>query len=511
MNPRVDKLSRIAVGFGMGMVAAIFVIISMRWRLGHDTSLYHYMGYLIAERDFFPYTDLFEISMPGTFLFHAGVGSAFGFSDFGFRVADLFYMTGLMVGTWYVMRHLCATVAIFAILAFMLLYLGGGPSLSLQRDCVGLLLVVWAIAAALRTELGIYTRVVLVGLLFGLAATLKPHAAIGAPVVIAWLALPPAGQPFNLRGWIRGTVIYGAISAAVFVCAVAIPFLWVVANGALDEFRDIFSNYLPLYLQLNGAHEILGDDASRVYTIKSYLKGVVSWIPLTAAGLFVALRYGNLNSEQQRLVVLLGVLAFVYSLYVAVAGQFWRYHWFPFRYFAILCGALLFLPLPGIPRVVRALLPLLFLGLAFGINPPRAEVLKQLAGAEPNLPADGRSDRVAEFILEAELADDEVVQPLDWVGGSLYGLLIAEARLATSFIYDFQFYHHVSDPYIQTIRQRFLRELEEAGPRFIVRIPGRSLPRGPDTTREFADLEEFVAANYLPVYEEGGVIILERR
>ena len=60
------------------------------------------------------------------------------------------------------------------------------------------------------------------------------------------------------------------------------------------------------------------------------------------------------------------------------------------------------------------------------------------------------------------------VQPLDWDGGALHGMLLAKAITATPYICDFQLYHHVSTPYIQGLRRDFLADLEQAMPAFII-------------------------------------------
>jgi len=76
--------------------------------------------------------------------------------------------------------------------------------------------------------------------------------------------------------------------------------------------------------------------------------------------------------------------------------------------------------------------------------------------------------------------------------------LISRARLATRFMYDYHFYHHVSQPFIQTLRHRFLDELARARPRFVVEYFGENKPwpKGEDTTREFPELRKYLADGY---------------
>lgn len=103
------------------------------------------------------------------------------------------------------------------------------------------------------------------------------------------------------------------------------------------------------------------------------------------------------------------------------------------------------------------------------------------------------------------------MQPLDWAGGAVHALLLSKARLATRFIYDFHFYHHVSNPYIQNLRREFVRDLEMRRPRFVVEIVGEDKPwvSGTDTTREFPALRSLLARDYRTACQGNGYVIYE--
>ncbi len=101
-------------------------------------------------------------------------------------------------------------------------------------------------------------------------------------------------------------------------------------------------------------------------------------------------------------------------------------------------------------------------------------------------PKDGRVDEIAAF-LQSNFKPGDLVQPLDWTGGAVHAMLIARAQLATRFVYDFHFYHHISSPYIQGLRGQFIESMKETRPRFVIQITADDKPwvSGPDTTREF--------------------------
>jgi hypothetical protein len=106
----------------------------------------------------------------------------------------------------------------------------------------------------------------------------------------------------------------------------------------------------------------------------------------------------------------------------------------------------------------------------------------------------------------------DTVQPLDWTGGTLLAMLETRARIATPYVFDFYFYHHVSNPYIQSLRADFMTELEFANPRFIIEVTAIDKPwiSGPDTSREFPELRAYLEENYSVTIDKDDYIIYER-
>jgi hypothetical protein len=142
---------------------------------------------------------------------------------------------------------------------------------------------------------------------------------------------------------------------------------------------------------------------------------------------------------------------------------------------------------------------------------PSSTFARQLNG-QPISPTTGRADRVARY-LDENLKEGDTVQPLDWTGGALLAMLKTRAHIATPYVFDFYFYHHVSNPYIQGLRVDFMKKLRAAKPRFIIEVIANDKPwvSGVDTSREFPELREFLNVNYSVVIEKDDVLIYERR
>lgn len=509
-----DHLQWAVLGFFTVLLGAE-LIYALEWRIQHDTPLLHYVAFLIDRHGFIPYRDVFETSMPGTMLFHLAIGKFLGYSDAAFRLVDFLYLVSLLAVTWHLMKPLSKTVAYASILIFGLLYLGYGPSMSLQRDYIGLLPLAAAALVAARTSAwtDIRTKAVVIGLLGGIAASIKPQLALGLPALFVYLCMNgPRRAPQESAGLLRRLLPHGMLGLLGFVLVLALVFAWLWKSGGLPHFWEMLSSYLPLHVQLTGDHEMITGMARLKYLFASYREfGGLSLLLIPAMlGVYIALSESD-RSSHKRLVALLFSLMALYSIYPALSGQFWDYHWMPFIYFASLCAALSLSPPAGAARsLFRRVGPLLVFTMAlFLLGGPSNDFVRQVTGREPHPPKTGRVDEIADY-LRSTLQPGDKVQPLDWTEGALQAMLMTGTVIATPYLYDYHFYHHVSQPYIQTLRQRFLDRLAAEQPRFIIDVYAKPQPSGADTEPEFPALDDYIDAHYVAVHEGDGFTVLER-
>ena len=183
----------------MSVLLLAELCLSLRWRMEHDSPLMHYVAFSIDRFGSVPYRDLFDLNFPGVFLLHLAIGRTLGYGDLAFRVVDLFYVVALAGLTWRLTRPLGGRVAWGAALLFPLNYLSHGPEMSLQRDTVAILPIAAAsvLATARTGRHRPVARALVAGALFGLAGSLKPHLAIGLPVLLAYMCLEdqPGSRP----------------------------------------------------------------------------------------------------------------------------------------------------------------------------------------------------------------------------------------------------------------------------------------------------------------------------
>ncbi len=104
-----------------------------------------------------------------------------------------------------------------------------------------------------------------------------------------------------------------------------------------------------------------------------------------------------------------------------------------------------------------------------------------------------------ENYLNEHAAPDDLIMPLEVADGAIQVLYKMKRPLAGKFIYDFHFYHHPENPYIQELRAQVMADLRKLKPKFIVRSknPWRSPAVNPSW--KFTELDAFLGENYSPV------------
>lgn len=387
-----------------------------------------------------------------------------------------------------------------------LLYLRKGAYMALQREFIlpvhiGLALAVTRIrhsAASLR----FYLSMAAIGLLFGLAATVKPHAIIGLPIVAGWyvwMHCPPDG-PINNRFVLFLTGAAVISGAALPLLAVA-AYLWL--SDAWRHFLDIAIHYWPLYNRIDGVHHTIGSINYPLYLWNNWLEfgGHHIWLITALIGAVASLRDQTLDRRNRMFVQMLVALASGYAIYSIPAGKFWSYHWVPMLFFLVLLTTLSFrlLERPGRVRLVTLLIVS-----AVIVSAARPSAELHLFGGPPTNRKFQRTDQIVAFLREHIRPGDQA-QTLDWTSGANYAALIAQTMPVTFFIEGFCLYHHVSRPTIQRFCQRFIDEFDASRPRFQITAEDKPWVSGPDTTRSFPELDQRLAREYQAVMSGEGV------
>lgn len=524
-----DNKNMALQGALLAAFAALFflkIYTTLEWRMEHDTPLLNYAAFLMHQHGLVPYRDFFETSMPGTFAFHYALTGLFGYGDAAFRYVDLTLLCALLVASYLFMRRFGHAVAAWGAILFGLIYLSKGQVMSLQRDYIGIIPVAFSlltIPAATGASVPL-ARFALAGLLFGMSVTIKPHLGIAFPVVFGALYAfrSHSQKECSIRDFLQCVMV----SLAFLLMPMAIALVWLASNSALASFLDMVFQYLPLHSAMNGDHMTISGVKRANYVVRStfMLGGYVALFVCSLLGFYLAWKQSGGDRAMQISIASLTFCTLAYAIYPAPAGKFWPYHYMPLAYFcAISAGLCLF----GHSRLsgwwapvatswrsqAGRLLPVLALVIAVSVQLPLTKFLHTLStdlrfGPEVHAPKWGDVDEIANW-LKSRIKSGDTIQPLDWADGGVHAMLLVEARLATHFLYEYHFYHHISSPYIQSLRQSFITQLYENRPRFIVKIRAR-MPWGEDTTSQFHELQKFMSDNYVVARAGKYYLIYER-
>jgi hypothetical protein len=518
------KILRYLLSIFLLVLLTLTAAFAFNWRYYHDSPILFYVSFLIDKFGMVPYRDIFEYNMPGTYLVFLIIGRLTGYSVLGIRILDYILLAVIIFLGWLWMRKLSGWAGLFGAVAFALAYLALGPTAMLQREYLMIIPILCGLAAyanisASRNVL----RFLLTGFFLGMASTIKPQGLIGLLPVLAmeWTTVNAESflpQREKIAAFLRRVVLWAVIG---FLIPWIVIFVYLGIHGALPQFLDIVFNYLPLYAQMNGNHEVVAT-TRRIYSlVMDYAKlgGYGIWIAPALAGMYLMQQSAEISAEKKRHGSLLLLLVVVYSIYPALSGQFFPQHWFPFVFFLFQAAFVCLAVKVNAGNPLLRWLPagvLLVASLSL-VRPDTIGNLRLLvvdhALPTANDPKEGRVDEIAAF-LETNLRPGDTVQPLDWVGGAVHAMLIARVKIATPFIYDEYFYHHLNLPYVQALRKRFVVDLQGAMPRFVVEVYDdgpNSEPTGPNTSRDFPELRAFLAENYSVVKEGQGYRIYELR
>lgn len=478
------------------------------WKYYHDTPLLNFAGVMMHDFGLAPYRDMFETTMPGTFLFHYII------TGMGLEAQTPFVVLGVLamgvlagLGAW-TLSHISRPAALLFPPFYLMFILQFGPAALFQREILGLLAITPALVLATKPGGAYLLRQGLIGLCFGIACTIKPQFALGAPAAV--LCLAALSQ--DARGFIKTAMAGILASVAGFALPLLAAFWWLWTYGALEEFLFILTEYTQYYIQQTQSHAFTTPERRAQYLWDLWIKFAGFWTLLPGTLMLAVLVLGyRTQIARSRAIVLTTLVASVaiYGLVPVLSGQFWDYHYFPFMYLSILAASALF----GF-----ALEPVLTQGgrlACFGVV---AVTLGLNIAPVPNLEwRQGDAKERLALALDMETAlrkwvpENGHVQPIDWTAGALHAMMRARIPIATRFFYDFHFAHHASTPINARLRSRFLDELATAAPEVMLIAHTRMKVFGLDVSYEFPELDAFMENGYRVVEENAQFSVLLRR
>ncbi|HEY6293125.1 MAG TPA: hypothetical protein VI455_16360 [Terriglobia bacterium] len=435
------------------------LLASFRWPLIHDAPLMDYIAWRIMSGAV-PYRDIFDMNMPGTYVIHIFALRVFGSGDLGWRLFDL----GWLVLTAAAIYRFCCPISRWGgalAAAFFFAYHLGQGALSLgQRDfllCIFLVFGAHLLAVSVERE-GRYGLSFLAGGVLGFGATMKPHAAIYAALMLAVLVVCLGRK--GRACWLGNTAMFLAGTAV----APAVICLWLAAVGGLHPLFEMVTQYLiPYYPKLGGFSPAL--------LAWQLLKPNLFWIVL------VAVPWERSERGPRFALAILGGLYGV--LHYGLQERGWWYHEYPFHaFFYILIAMSLagLLSRPEAKSKVCALLCLLLCEYPLAVANVRAAREPMSGGLAP-----GKKrvlDSLVSYLGPRVDPRRDTVQTMDTAAGGVNALFVLRVREATRFMYDFHLLNFVNEPFVRQLQTQFMTEIRVSRPKYVVLFKWSCLLRG---------------------------------
>jgi hypothetical protein len=490
-----------------GLLAGYLGWRSLGWPLIHDAPLFHYVGWLVGQGRV-PYRDIFDMNLPGIYLLHWALLAAAGPGDLVWRLFDL----GWLAATAAALYVFCLPLggrsgAAAAAVLFTLYHLAGGAWRAGQRDfLLCLFLAVGALGIARAWDRpGALWPLALGGAALAAGLTLKPY----APGLF-WLGGVAAGALAARRGG-RSALAGASATLAGGAAVLAGVFGWLAWRGGLPAFVDEYVGYvLPFYGGL-GREPLWGAIRGHTYAwaLLALLGALVVWGLVTPAGPAFGIR---------RPLALLGVVAG--ALHFALQGKGWEYHLYPLAFFLCALTAPALAQRPPAPadrpasagwfppprELTRATAVMLFAAAVLVLGAKGVEAM--------DVPwIDDKARRVAALTrdLGPRVPAGATVQVMDVTAGGVHALLRLGLQEPTRFIYDFHFFHDVTDPRVQALRAEFVAGLTRGQPAAVV-VMRETWPRpGYERLEAFPAVRDLLMRDYVLAVEGDGYRIYAKR
>lgn len=494
------------------LIALLFVALviewywSLSWRQVHDSPILNYIAFLIQEKGKLPYTQIFETSMPITIGFHVWLTKIFGYSDLGFRFADLIFFVCIALITFLILQPWDRRTAVLGVVFFGLYYLWEGHSMSLERDYIAILPISICLLTCLKGK-----QFFLSGVCWGVACWIKPQTALAAILCTIYLLI-------TNKKLVRS---YFMLNLAGFfsVSLLVIGIMWNM--GVLGDWWEITTQFLPKHIRMAHNLEVLKGEERWPYLwrgLRTFGQQGKWVLPLVLSLLAHILLLKKNDPTRKQILLLVGLVIFFW-LYTAISGQFWKYHWMPFKYCLILGVATLFserLWKAAFGRILSSvwLVDIVFclflVSFSFKYLQPISNWQTYLQGKPIVSEKNKLADSLTAIILQNSKEEDKI-QVIDWTEGSIQALLQSKRTLATSFLYDYMFYLDVGSAYTQQLRRRFIQEFDASRPVLVIEMKNRVRVSGIGTNAIFQALEERIRNRYQKIVETNDYCVYKIR
>jgi hypothetical protein len=438
--------------------------------LERDEGEYAYAGQLILN-GFLPYSNVYNMKMPGIYGAYALVMAIFGQTPSGIHLGLMVANLATLIFLFLLGKYLLdRTTGIIAAVSFAVLSVSQSvQGVFANAEHFVILAAVAGIYLLLRAADSRHPLILfLSGLLFGLAFLLKQHGAAYIAFAVVYLIYQGRHtQPGSLRMVLANILVLLAGAALPF----ALTCLLFLASGVFDKFWFWTFTYAREYVSM-----VSPGIGWELFSIN--FRPIVSSAPLLwmlAGWGLLALFWDQMAREQ---LFFIGTLV-IFSFLAIVPGFYFRPH-----YFVLVLPAISLLIGVGISAMGRLIarvgrraakiIPVAIILLAllssvyqqrlflFGVEPAMASRLTYGANHFPEFL------KIGQYLREHTTKADTIAV----VGSEPEVYFYAHRRAATGYIYTYPLME--PHPYAKRMQEEMIREIEESQPAYLVFVDIRT-------------------------------------
>ncbi len=425
---------------------AFYVVRSIHWQVMWDTSIMHYVNFLMAH-GLAPYKDILDNNLPGSYFVEGWAMQVFGSGDLGWRFYDYTLLAVLIVSLIVISLPYDWFAGLAAGVFFVVLHGAEGPRNAAQREQVMTTLMVAAYAFLFsglrRSKPWMFLPF---GFLMGIAASLKPTAAPLALVLLAMAAYSLRKRAIPMRAFL----LYGGVG---LLLATSCDAAFLIRYHAATDFLEI-SRRLTFY------YANLGDSSVWVL-LTTILRPANLWILLIGLLLVFCIKHKQDWENWERVSLAIG-MCFGLLSYLAQRKAF-EHHEYAFTVFLYGWGTI------ELAKAWKTSTWLKWVGLGCFST----IVLLQVPRKERTIAhVDGSNSQTKAMMADLERFGDESlqheVQCFDMVDGCYSALNRLGLMPYTTFIGDYMFFPPPGDPPLPWARQRMAKDFARRPPQVIV-------------------------------------------
>jgi hypothetical protein len=299
-------------------VAIVFLLLQILvLGYGRDQAIFAVVGRTLLEGGM-PYHDAWDIKPPGIYLLYALARWLFGGGEHAIRVVEIAFVLGgigaltILGRRWWGSARLGLGAAVIWTLVYAQMdYWHTGQAESFAASLTVLMLAAAPLSASGWARWA-WLRWVSAGLLAGCLVLLKPTFASTGLAMLGFLGLAP-----TLRSYprLRASLLF--VGGALFPCLLCL--IWLAVRGALGDYLEISSSFLPRYAALSWR-----DLGVLTVAYRAFTEWWFGYSSLVFVGILLLL---VLPPERDRRtpIWLLGAIALLYLAGVAFQAKFFPY------------------------------------------------------------------------------------------------------------------------------------------------------------------------------------------